>query len=476
VVFSSEIFIFIFLPLTLIAYYVAEKTGSMRFKNIVVGVASIIFYAWGGVRYLILLLILVLVNYVAGILIDSAKNEKTRKLFFVIALVIDIGNLLFFKYLNFFAANVEAFINRFVFPETGGFSLGIPEIVLPIGISFFTFQIMSYVIDLYERKVDVQKSYFRLMIYVMMFPQLIAGPIVRYADVNEGLTNRYTSRKNVEAGLKRFIIGFAKKVFIANAMGSMADCMFGYEFVDNTAYAWLGAISYALQIYYDFSAYSDMAIGLGEIFGFRFLENFNYPYISKSIKEFWRRWHISLSTWFRDYVYIPLGGNRKGEVRTYINLMIVFLLTGFWHGAAWQYIVWGCFHGAFLIIERLGFEKVLKKLPGVVSHIYALVVVICGWVFFRAESVGKALQYLGTMWSFNFDDFKYFGVISKLTHMYVLMFIIAITAAMPVFKKLSLTKLFSNTAVSNILYLLLWIASVVYLSGIGYNPFIYFQF
>ena len=261
-------------------------------------------------------------------------------------------------------------------------SWNLREVALPIGISFFTFQVMSYSIDVYRGEVAVQKSPAKLLLYVMMFPQLIAGPIVRYKEINDEIECRKIKIDQIEQGIKRFIVGFSKKVFLANTMGSLADVAFASIDNLNTLYAWTGAICYSLQIYYDFSAYSDMAIGLGWVFGFHFNENFNYPYISKSIKEFWRRWHISLSSWFRDYVYIPLGGNRKGTGRTYFNLMVVFLLTGIWHGAAWQFLIWGIYHGLFLVLERVGGSIILEKLPGWCRHIYVGLVVIVGWVFF----------------------------------------------------------------------------------------------
>lgn len=469
-VFSSIIFIYGFLPLVLFLYFIAETTGILWLKNTVLLLASLLFYAWGGQKYLIMLLILCSINYVCGILIERTAY---RKLFLLLGLGADLLTLIFFKYLNFLADNIENVANVL---GRVNFSLDIPTIAMPIGISFFTFQIMSYLIDVYREDVPAQKNPAWLTLYIMMFPQLIAGPIVRYSDVDREIASRHSTLQEVVLGIKRFIVGFAKKVFLANCMGSMADVIFAANGTTNTLYAWLGICAYALQIFFDFSAYSDMAIGLGLMFGFHFNENFNYPYISKSIQEFWRRWHISLSTWFRDYVYIPLGGNRKGAVRTYFNLFMIFLLTGIWHGAAWQFIVWGLFHGAFMLIERIGFSKVLKKLPNVVCHIYTLVVVLVAWVFFRADNLTIALQYIKTMFSFNFTNFSHIGVLSATSRMFGLLSVISVLACTPLFKKLGNTKIANYPLLVNFGYLLLFIVSVIYLAGLSYNPFIYFKF
>ena len=469
-VFSSIVFIYFFLPLVLFLYFLAEKTGLTWLKNTTLLLASLAFYAWGGQKYLIMLLILCGINYICGILIERSNH---RKLFLILGLGLDLLVLVFYKYLNFLVGNIESAVHAL---GNTDFSMGIPAIAMPIGISFFTFQIMSYLVDVYRKDVPAQKNPAWLTLYVMMFPQLIAGPIVRYSDIDREIASRRTALQDVEIGIKRFIVGFAKKVFLANCMGSMADTVFAANGTTNTVYAWLGICAYALQIYFDFSAYSDMAIGLGRVFGFHFNENFNYPYISKSIQEFWRRWHISLSSWFRDYVYIPLGGNRKGTGRTYFNLFMVFLLTGIWHGAAWQFILWGLFHGAFMLIERIGFSKILKKLPGFVCHIYTLAVVLVAWVFFRADNLTIALQYIKTMFSFNFTDFINIPVLSKISNMFILFGVISVLASTPLFKKLGKTKLASNTLLMNCGYLLLFFLSVIYLAGLSYNPFIYFKF
>lgn len=469
-VFSSNIFVFYFLPAVLLLYLLAELSNKLWLKNTVVLIASLVFYAWGGVKYLLLLLGLVVINYVSGLLIYYTRYKKT---FLALGLMADVLNLLFFKYLNFIIDNVESAVQHFGNAE---FTFGLAQIALPIGISFFTFQIMSYLVDVYRNEVPAQKNIAWLTLYIMMFPQLIAGPIVRYSDVNNEIACRKTTLDMVEKGIKRFIIGFAKKVFIANCMGAMADAVFAIKGEFNSLYAWLGAISYSMQIFFDFSAYSDMAIGLGLIFGFHFNENFEYPYISTSIQEFWRRWHISLSTWFRDYVYIPLGGNRKGKIRTYINLSIVFLLTGIWHGAAWQFIVWGLFHGLFMLIERAGLGKLLKKIPAFFAHIYTLLIIIVGWVFFRADNLTKALAFLKNMFSFNFKQFTNEATVTQATHLFWVVGVIAILASTPLFKKLGQTKLAQVKWIGYVGYLLLMIITVIYLSGLTYNPFIYFKF
>lgn len=377
-VFSSSVFTFVFLPLVLFCYFLPQKVfAKTSWRNGILLFGSAVFYAWGGVKALIILVILVLVNWLFARLMEWYPFYK--KVFLTAAIGVCLINIIYFKYSNFLIENIQVFLSV----VTGeNISWNLREVALPIGISFFTFQVMSYSIDVYRGEVAVQKSPAKLLLYVMMFPQLIAGPIVRYKEINDEIECRKIKIDQIEQGIKRFIVGFSKKVFLANTMGSLADVAFASIDNLNTLYAWTGAICYSLQIYYDFSAYSDMAIGLGWVFGFHFNENFNYPYISKSIKEFWRRWHISLSSWFRDYVYIPLGGNRKGTGRTYFNLMVVFLLTGIWHGAAWQFLIWGIYHGLFLVLERVGGSIILEKLPGWCRHIYVGLVVIVGWVFF----------------------------------------------------------------------------------------------
>lgn len=430
------------------------RGASTRLPNIVLLIASLAFYAWGGVKYAIILCISTVVNYLLGLLIGKNKS----KAWMTVGVIWNIGILFWFKYMNAFVPSLN--------------------IVLPVGISFFTFQILSYLFDVYYGHADVQHSVTDLALYIMMFPQLIAGPIVRYTDVNAGIAARSTTPEMLHDGILRFMMGFIKKVFLANSMGLVADKVFeGIKWL-NTGTAWLGIISYALQIYLDFSAYSDMAIGLGMIFGFNFRENFNYPYIAQSVKEFWRRWHMSLSTWFRDYVYIPLGGNRKGEARTIINLFIVFLLTGIWHGSTWNFVLWGVYYAVILIAERLFLGKALEKCPRIVRHIYTLLLVIIGWVFFRAETLPDAWAYLRAMFACNFTDYGTFGLYELLDREYITMLVISLIISMPVVRTvLEKTKRSQVTAlVSDIVIVGLFILAVLYMTGANYNPFIYFRF
>lgn len=469
-VFSSTLFIFLFLPITLVLYLISYRAPRITWANLVLLLASIVFYAWGGVRYCLILLLVIVANYLLTLAMDRFKTY--RKYIFLLILCIDIGNLMYFKYFNFFVDNV-----RHIAGLVGKDILSsVTMVALPIGISFYTFQIISYVADVYMGKVALQRNPIKLALYVMMFPQLIAGPIVRYKDVNSEINKRTITSADIESGIYRFILGFFKKVFIANAMGSMADAVFALPGDINTLYAWLGAICYTLQIYYDFSAYSDMAIGIGRILGFHFLENFNLPYKSQSIQEFWRRWHISLSSWFRDYVYIPLGGNRKGKVRTYFNLTIVFLFTGFWHGAAWQFIFWGVYHGFFSILERLGLNRLLQKIPRLFRHAYTMLVVIIGWVFFRADNWSHAVRYLKNMFVFNFSNLKMISVVEQFTSIFWICLVIALVFSLSRLEMLQKIKFWKNITFTRIRYLVLWIISVLYLTGLSYNPFIYFKF
>ncbi len=385
-VFSSPIFLFAFLPLVLLLYYAAP--GGLR--NALLLAASLFFYAWGEVAYVLVMLASIAANYLAGLAIGAARHRRA-------ALIAGIaGNLALlgaFKYAGFFVENLNAAL-----PALGIGALPVPQLHLPLGISFFTFQAMSYLVDVYRGEAPVQRSPWRVALYIALFPQLIAGPIVRYHDVAGQLASRRHDLDGFAYGVERFIYGLGKKLLIANPLGEVADAAFGVPAGElGTTLAWIGVVAYTLQIYFDFSGYSDMAIGLGRMFGFRFLENFDYPYVSQSIREFWRRWHISLSTWFRDYLYIPLGGNRISPVRTYLNLVVVFLLCGLWHGASWNFVVWGALHGAFLALERAGLERRLGRLSRALRHAYVLAVVMVGWVFFRADDLPAALRYLGAM-------------------------------------------------------------------------------
>ena len=460
-VFSTPIFLFLFLPAVLVLNYIIPKKY-IAAKNVVLLIASLFFYAWGEPKNVLLMLLSIAVNYVCGLLLGRFdSDEKKRKVVLWASVVFNLGLLFFFKYFSF---------------VTGGL---FPVIKLPIGISFFTFQIMSYTIDVYRRSVEPQKNLVKLALYISLIPQLIAGPIVRYIDVEKQLTYRECTAEKTARGMIRFSMGLAKKVIVSNTVAAICDGIFGSTNTVPAFTAWVGVICYALQIYFDFSGYSDMAIGMGHMLGFDFLENFNYPYVSCSVQEFWRRWHISLSSWFRDYLYIPLGGNRRGKVRTYINLIIVFACTGLWHGASFSFIVWGLWHGLFLVIERLGFKKVLDKLPKFIGWIYTMLVVLVGWVFFRADTLSAAMKYLGEMFSFSG------GVANGMAQFDNLSFIItsiALVLCTPVYQlvkgKLEKTEGGKKAAfvIGAVLATGLFILSVIFLTGSGYNPFIYFRF
>jgi alginate O-acetyltransferase complex protein AlgI len=382
VVFSNIVFLGLFLPVTFLAYYLLPQ----RLRNPLLALASIIFYAWGEPRFVILMLVSVAINFYGARLMDRSQS---RKAILLVTVAVNLLILGFFKYGNFFVDNLNVLL-----APAGMTAIELRPVPLPIGISFYTFHAISYLIDIYRRNAKPNKNIIEYSLYIMLFPQLIAGPIIRYKDIYTQLPRRSASIEDITAGCVRFTMGLAKKVLIANQLGMVADAGFDAP-ADHLGalVAWICLICYTLQIYFDFSGYSDMAIGLGRMFGFRFPENFNYPYSARSIQDFWRRWHISLSTWFRDYVYIPLGGNRKGEGRTLLNLWIVFLLTGFWHGASWSFVVWGALHGFFLMLERFG-RRLDVRIPRAVGTLYALLVVMLAWVFFRSASLEQALQYV----------------------------------------------------------------------------------
>jgi len=465
-VFSSAIFLFGFLPILLGIYFLAKE----KYRNYILLAFSLIFYGFGGPKLLIMMITVVMIDYIAAVFIDGFKNKKNiRKIVLIATIALNIGTLFYFKYTGF-TLNI---INRLT-----SLSIPVPEIVLPIGISFYTFQAMSYVIDIYRREVEVQRNPFNLLLYVSMFPQLVAGPIVRYKTVAQQIDTRQVTLEEFTLGLERFIFGLAKKLIIANNTGKLADVIF--EATDlATPLAWLGAVAYALQIYFDFSAYSDMAIGLGKMFGFNFEENFNYPYIAKSVTEFWRRWHISLSTWFRDYVYIPLGGNRKGVKKQIINLFIVWSLTGIWHGAAVNFLLWGLYYFVFLILEK--FILKINKLPKCLQHIYTLFVVLIGWVLFRSEGISECLRILKALFIPHMTEIamQQLGIYLESYGIYL---ILGILISMPIFPKLKTilnTKFKENTVVNIIYYMFVigvFALGVVFLSQATYNPFIYFRF
>lgn len=464
-VFSSFTFLFVFLPAVLLTYFLAKKR---KYRNIVLFIFSLIFYAWGEPIYVLLMVLSIAVNYAIAIKIDSTKNGKKK--WMVIDVIFNIGIIGFFKYGNFIIQNINMLFN---------FNIGEMNLSLPIGISFYTFQVLSYVIDVYKKTVPAQKNIINLGMYVTLFPQLIAGPIVRYETIADEIENRKEKFSEVVEGLKRFFIGLGKKVLIANQMALIADTIYGGDLqTTGTITLWLAAISYTLQIYFDFSGYSDMAIGLGRIFGFHFLENFNYPYIAKSITDFWRRWHISLSTWFRDYVYIPLGGNRVSKIKWIRNILIVWLLTGLWHGASWNFILWGVYYGLILIIEKLFLGKLIQKLPKFLQHIYALFFIIMGWVIFRIEDFSK----MGTVFERMFI-YKPSGILDNIILNFNIFsclpfVLIGIIGSVPILAKLKdkTKEKLSYNILSNIWAFAIFIVSVCFLLSATYNPFIYFRF
>ncbi len=471
--FSSPIFLFLFLPITLLLYYIIPE----KFKNIFLLIMSVLFYGWGEYELVLLILLSSIVDFSCGLIIKYGK----RRLGLALSVIFNLSILIYFKYADFAYTNFITLMSHFnvSIENASRFS----SVVLPLGISFYTFQTMSYTIDVYRGQVKASTNFINFATYVTLFPQLVAGPIVRYKEIESELKNRKLSVSKFSDGIQRFIIGLAKKMIIANNCGVLADGIFNMPNSDMSAgLAWLGIIAYSFQIYFDFSGYSDMAIGIGRMLGFSFPENFNFPYISKSIREFWRRWHITLSTWFRDYLYISLGGNKKGELQTYFNLFIVFVITGLWHGANWTFIIWGLIHGLFIIIERLGFDKVLLKLPKFVSHFYLLFIVSISWVFFRSDTFSEAMLYLKNMFSFsiptNFEFLRFYC--SKETLIVLLLAIIFSTPIHQYIKPFA-RNLFKNkhslyTTSKYIGILVLFIICCIYISIDSYNPFIYFRF
>jgi len=470
-VFSSSIFLFFFLPLVIAGYFLVWENHRLYFLLF----ASLFFYAWGEPKYVLVMLLSIAINYTFGLFIHTSISAPPKKIpakiLLILAVTCNLGILFYFKYLDFTLNTINRVFN------TG---LALRNIVLPIGISFFTFQGMSYVIDLYLQKVKVQKDPVKLAFYISFFPQLIAGPIVRYIDIEKQIYERTESVEKFVSGTRRFIIGLAKKLVIANSMGYVTDLIFANQAMENTpATAWLGVICYAFQIYFDFSSYSDMAIGLGRMFGFEFLENFNYPYISKTITEFWRRWHISLSSWFRDYVYIPLGGNRKGNV--YANLFIVFVLTGFWHGASFNFLAWGLWHGLFLVIERLFTAREVKnKYLVPLRYASTMLIVVIGWVFFRSPGLRYALSYLGIMFGIVQPENVGFTVSYYLSPKIIFMVCLAALASTPVLKQAGILFKIQNNInlqkITSALLIVLFFVCIVIVTSTSYNPFIYFRF
>lgn len=471
-VFSSSIFLFFYLPLVLLIYFLLK----IKYRNAFLLVASLLFYAWGEPKFVFVIILSIFINYIFGLLIHYSQQKYSNfisKVVMLLGVIANCGLLFYFKYFDFFISSVNS-ITKLSFP--------LQHIILPIGISFFTFQGLSYVIDLYLKKVEVQNNLLKFALFKSFFPQLIAGPIVRYVDVHDQIDNRVTTVDDFAYGVRRFVIGLGKKVIIANTLGQVADQIFNLPYYQNSiATAWIGAICYSLQLYFDFSGYSDMAIGLARMFGFKFLENFNYPYISKTISEFWRRWHISLSSWFRDYLYIPLGGNRKGNV--YVNLLIVFMVTGLWHGAAWNFVIWGLWHGLFLIIERIiKKQKYNIKIPRIISSFYTLLVVVIGWVLFRSPDLGYAMNYMKIMFGIESSHNVGFSVWYYLDPLVITILLIACLASMPTGKyivdKVVVLKKYYDISIfiQNAYVAILLVICIMFIATSTYNPFIYFRF
>lgn len=466
--FSSIVFLFTFLPAVVILYYLLP----VRFRNVILLLASLVFYAWGEPVYLFLMLLSILFNYFSGL--DIARNlqdKRAAKRSLVFNLIINLAVLGFFKYEGFVLDTLNGILPVHI---------SYHALPLPIGISFYTFQILSYIIDVYRGNVKVQTNLPNFALYVTMFPQLIAGPIVQYADVDEQLASREVSRTKFGEGSMYFIRGLAKKVLLANTSGMIFTEVSGLA-KGNIAVmtAWLGAFAYMFQIYFDFSGYSDMAIGLGKMFGFEFNMNFNYPYVSKSITEFWCRWHISLSSWFRDYVYIPLGGNRVSKIKHIRNLLIVWFLTGLWHGAAWNFVAWGLYYGVILIIEKYLLSPVLDRLPDVVRHIYSIVLVVIGWVLFFSSSFGQAADYIRVMFGAGAHGFADRESMYLLTSNLIL-WLILIFGSTPLvhfrYEHMLRTKKWNTTIINSVVYVALFIVCIAYLVTETYNPFLYFRF
>lgn len=466
-VFSSSVFLFVFLPIVLIVYSIVP----VKLQNVWLLFSSLFFYLWGGTQFFPIIIFSILINYIGGMCLASTQKESRKKLILAVFVGLNIVNLGYWKYTNFLIDIIRQITN---------FNIEMEDILLPIGISFYTFQGVSYIIDVYRKDVEVQKNPIYVALYICLFPQLIAGPIVRYSDIANEIKKRERILDNYEQGIIRFIIGLSKKVIIANNMGAIAEPIFQATPNENTvAIAWIGAIAYSLQIYFDFSGYSDMAIGIGRIFGFSFPENFNYPYVAKSITEFWRRWHISLSSWFRDYVYIPLGGNRRGNV--YVNLFLVFLLTGIWHGANWTFVIWGIYYGIFIVIERWGKKTYNIHIPDVISHIYTLLIVVLGWVIFNAGNLEHAWQYILSMFGLLTLGKIRFTYEWYLNNYSLFLFFTSIIAALPVGKTIwkKIEKKLPELVQKILCYMgtgVLLLICMIYVMTSTYNPFIYFQF
>jgi alginate O-acetyltransferase complex protein AlgI len=482
-VFSSPIFLFLFLPLVLTVYLLLPGT---KIKNAWLLLMSLIFYAWGEVFFVFLLLASTLMNYFLGLWVDRSEGLRQRKLAVGVAIVANIGLLAFFKYTNFFVATVNAGLHGLGVPI-----LPPPHVPLPIGISFFTFHALSYIVDIYRRKWRATRDIKEVALYIFFFPQLIAGPILRWSAIAPQLVERHFQRETFAEGIRRFVGGLSKKMIIANAVAVPADRIFALPAAElSTPVAWFGILCYTLQIYFDFSSYSDMAVGMGKMFGFKFLENFDFPYIAQSIRDFWRRWHISLSTWFRDYLYIPLGGNRVSESRTYVNLVTVFFLCGLWHGASWTFVVWGLYHGAFMVLERTRFGTWEDHWPRPFRHLYAILVILLGWVLFRADSFSHATHFYAALFGLNHATSPY-PLARYVTNESIWALAFGIPFCGPLWNWIKITasrigeatppnfrpgiQIF-GTILELALALGLLLVSAIWLAGGTYNPFIYYRF
>ena len=464
-VFSGAVFLYAFLPLTLAVYALAPQRG----RNAVLLIASLLFYAFGEPVYVFLLLLSSVSDWALSLCIERRRGTRTAKLALAVSVLLNLGLLGFFKYADFFLTTVNGLF---------GLSLPLTGVRLPLGISFYTFQTMSYTIDVYRDDVRVQKNLIDFGMYITMFPQLIAGPIVRYADVQDQLADRSVTTADFSEGVMRFVVGLGKKVLLANQMGAVWSDIYALGGDVSALMAWTGAIAYTFQIYFDFSGYSDMAIGLGRMFGFKFPENFRYPYQSVSITDFWRRWHITLSTWFKEYLYIPLGGNRRGLARQALNLLIVWSLTGFWHGAGWNFVMWGLYYFVILFIEKLFLLKALDKLPKFFRHVYALLLIIIGWVIFASDDVSVLLPYLGSMFGANgaIGGMDVYTLLTK-----AVLLIICCIASTELPKKLFLSAAGAMNekaafTLKSVLMIALLALSMILLIGDSYNPFLYFRF
>jgi alginate O-acetyltransferase complex protein AlgI len=483
-VFSSPLFLFLFLPVVLTLYPLLPGN---RLKNLWLLIVSLIFYAWGEVGFLLLLLGSTLLNYFLGLRVDRQQDPARRKSAVTIAIVLNIGLLAFFKYAGFAVANLNGILQFLGLQQ-----VHIGDVRLPIGISFFTFHALSYVVDIYRRKSAAARNPADTALYIFFFPQLVAGPILRWSAIAPQLAKRIVTRDGFAEGIRRFVGGLSKKMIIANAVAVPADQIFALPAGELTpALAWFGTLCYTVQIYFDFSGYSDMAVGLGKMFGFQFLENFDHPYVSQSVKEFWRRWHISLSSWFRDYLYIPLGGNRCSERRNHFNLVIVFFLCGLWHGASWTFVVWGLYHGLFLVLERTRFGTWIERVPRVVRHLYALAAVSFGWVLFRADSLPQAAAFFSNMLGLAGQGAVSQPLARHATNQVVFALIAGAVFSMPTWawikaqaeritgclpEKARPALLGAGHLFECILVAGLLLISSVWLAGSTYNPFIYFRF